>query len=75
MEFVAAGWCTKQWLRFDQTTRNLTSSNLGILLVVIQLGVTRLKKTRVGYPLDLFEERGEKKQYELVCAECLIKWF
>ena len=32
--------------RFDQTIRNLTSDNLGIPLVVIQLGVTGLKKTR-----------------------------
>ena len=25
MEFVSAGWCTKKWLRFDQTITNLTS--------------------------------------------------
>ena len=49
MELVAAGWCTRKWLRFDQTIepiRNLSSGDLGIPLVVIQLGVTRLKKTR-----------------------------
>ena len=46
MELVAAGWCTSKRLRFDQTMRNLTSGDLGISLVVIQLGVTRLKKTR-----------------------------
>ena len=46
MEFVAVGWCTKKWLRFDQTMRNLTSGDLGIPLVVIQLGVIRLKKAR-----------------------------
>ena len=38
-------WCTGKWLRFNQTIRNLTSSNLGIPLVVIQLGVDGLKKT------------------------------
>ena len=27
MGFVAAGWCTKKWLRFDQTIRNLTSGD------------------------------------------------
>ena len=27
MEFVAAGWCTKKWLRFDQTIRYLTSGD------------------------------------------------
>ena len=47
MEFVAAGLCTRKWLKLYQTRRNLTSSDLGILLVVIRLGVTGLKKTRV----------------------------
>ena len=28
MEFVAAGWYTKNWLKFDQTGRNLTSGML-----------------------------------------------
>ena len=27
MEFVAAVCCTKKWLRFDQTIRNLTSGD------------------------------------------------
>ena len=53
MELVAARWCSRKCLRFDQTIRNLTSGDLGILLVVIQLGVNRLKK-RVVYLLDLF---------------------
>ena len=35
-----AGWCTRKWLRFNQTISNFTSGDLGILLVVIQLGVT-----------------------------------
>ena len=34
--------------------------------MVIQLGVTGLRKARVVYPLNLFEIRGEKGQYDLV---------
>ena len=44
MELVAADWCTRKRLSFDQTIRNFTSGDLGIPLVVIQLRVTRLKK-------------------------------
>ena len=36
---------------------------------MIQLGVTRLKKTRVMYLLDLFNGRGEKGQCDLVCVD------
>ena len=71
MEFVAAGCCTRMWLRLHQTIRNLTSGDLGIPLVVNWLGVTGLKKTRVVYLLDLFEGRGEKGQYDLMCFEHL----
>ena len=39
-------WCTRKWLRFDQTIRTLLAGDLGIPLVVIQLRVTGLKKTR-----------------------------
>ena len=67
MELVAAGWCTTKWLRFDQTKRNLTSSDLKITLVVIRLGATGLRKERVVYFLDLFEGRGKKGQCGLVC--------
>ena len=70
MEFIAIGWCTRKWLRLYQTVRDLTSGDLRIPLVVIQLGVTGLKKTRVVYLLDLFEGRGEKRQSNLVCVEC-----
>ena len=50
MELVAADWCTRKWLSFDQTIRNFTYGDLGIPLVVIQLRVTRLKKKtgRIG---------------------------
>ena len=50
MELVAAGWCTAKWLRFDQTIRNLTSGDLVIPLVVLRLGVPRLRKTRCVSP-------------------------
>ena len=68
MESVAAGWCTTKWLRFNQTVRNLTSGDLGIPLVVILLGVTRLRKTGAVYLLNLFERRGAKGQCDLVCV-------
>ena len=53
--------------------RDLTPGDLEIPLVVIRLGVTRLKRTKVAYLLDLFEGRGEKGQCDcdLVCAERL----
>ena len=38
--------------------QSLTSANLGIPLVVIQLVLTGLKNTRVVYLLDLFREEG-----------------
>ena len=59
MELVAAGWCTRRWLRFVQAIINLTLGDLGIRLVVIQLRVTGLKKTG-SCILDLFEGRGEE---------------
>ena len=44
--------------------------------MVIRLGVTLLKKTRVEYLLDMFEGRGEKEQRDLVYVERLqmIGW-
>ena len=44
LEFVTAGCCTRKWLRFDQTIRNLTSGDLRIPLEVSRQGVTGLKK-------------------------------
>ena len=63
-------------MKLDQTIRNLTSGDLGFPLVVIRLGVTLLKKTRVEYLLDMFEGRGEKEQRDLVYVERLqmIGW-
>ena len=74
VELVAAGWCTTKWLRFDQTIRNFTSGDLGIQLVVILLGVTGLRKTRVMYLLDLFEGRGGKWQSDLLFGVLLDDW-
>ena len=39
--------------------------------MVIRLGLTELQKTRVAYLLDLFEERGENGQCDLVRVEGL----
>ena len=39
--------------------------------MAIRLGVTGLKRIRILYLLDLFEGRGEKGQYDIVCVECL----
>ena len=79
MELVAGGWCKTKWcttkcLRFDQTIRNLTSGDLAIPLVMIQLGVTRLGKTRVVYLQDLFKGRGKKRQCDLVFGVPLDDW-
>ena len=60
MKFVATGRCTRWWLRFYQTIRNLTSGDMRIPLVVMRLGVTGLKLIGLLYLLDLFEGRGEK---------------
>ena len=71
MKFVAAGCCTRKCLRYYQTLRNLTFGDLGILLVVIRLGVTGLKKTRVVYVLDFFQGSGKTGQFDLVHVERL----
>ena len=53
--------------------RNLTSGDLGILLVGIQLEVTELKGIEVVYLLDLLEERRVKGQCNLVCLELAFR--
>ena len=63
--------CCRLWLWLDQTMRNLTSGDLGILLVVIQLRVIGLKKTKAVYLLDLLEGRRENGKWDLVCLERL----
>ena len=58
MEFVAVGWCTVMQLKLDEVIRNLTCSDLEILLLVIGLGIAELKKTRFVYLLDFFLGKG-----------------
>ena len=60
MEFVAACWCAGKCLRLYQVTRNLTSANLGILLVVIRLGVTGLKKIGSCISYTCLTEEGRR---------------
>ena len=79
---VGCGWNVSAWNSWLQAgvqgsgwdsfkIRNLTSGDMGILLVVILLGVTRLKKIRLVFLLDLFEGWGEKGLCDLVYVESL----
>ena len=54
--------------RLSQTIEDLTSGDLGIPLVVIQLGIRGSEKTKIVYRLDLLEGRGEKGQCGLECV-------
>ena len=47
-------------VRLRQTIRNLIFGDVEILLVVIQLGVTRLKKTGFVYLWFLFGGKGRR---------------
>ena len=58
-------------LRLDQAIRNISCGNLEILLVVIGLGVTELKKTGVVNLPGSFRGRGEKWWCDFVCVERL----
>ena len=49
----------KEVVEAQSNYTKFTSGDLGVPLVVIQLGVTGFKKTRLQYPLDLSETRGE----------------
>ena len=78
---MGCGWTANAWnpyrlvykevVEAQSAIKNLTSGDLGISLVVLRLGVTGLKKTRVVYLLDLFERREEKERYALVYVERL----
>ena len=67
VEFVIAGWCTRKWLRLDQTIGNLTCGDVEISPVVIRLGQAGLKKAGFVYLLGLLEGRREKGWCDLVC--------
>ena len=56
-------------MRLNQTIRNLTCGDLEISLVVIQLGVTRLKKT--GFMYLLFRGMRGERWCDLMCVERL----
>ena len=47
-------------MKLDQTIEKITCGDLEILLVVIGLGVTRLKKTSFVFLLDLFRGRRSR---------------
>ena len=68
MEIVAVGWCTGKQLRLGQTIRNLTCGDLEISLVVIRLGVSRLKKIRFLLLQELLGGIGQEEWYDLVCV-------
>ena len=55
----------------DQTIRNLISGDLEIPLMVMQLGVTGLKMTRLVCLLDLSVGRDEEGWLDLVCVKHL----
>ena len=55
----------------DQTIRNLISGDLEIPLMVMQLGVTGLKITRLVCLLDLSVGRDEEGWLDLVCVKHL----
>ena len=61
-------------MRFDQVIRNLARCDLEISLVVIRLGVTRLKKTRFVNLLDLFGGTEGKGGCDLVWGASLDDW-
>ena len=68
MEFVVAGWCARKWVRLCQALRNKK-------FYFWWFGKSELKKTRVIYLLDLFEERGEKGAvWFSVCQGPLDHW-
>ena len=60
VEFVIAGWCTRESLRLGQTIGNLTCGDAEISLVVIRLGEAGLKEAGFVYLLDLLEGRGRR---------------
>ena len=66
MEFVATGSSTGKQLRSNRSIRDPTCGDLEILLVLIQLGVTGLKKVEFVFFLQLLRGRGKKGRCALV---------
>ena len=71
MEFVATGSSTGKWFRSSRSIRDPTCGDLEILLVLIQLGVTGLKKVEFVFFLHLLGGRGKKGRCALVYVERL----
>ena len=69
MEFVAIGSSTGKWFRQDRSIRDPTCDDLEILLALIQLGVTGLKKVNFVFFLHLLGGRGKKGRCDLVYVE------
>ena len=55
-------------IKLSQAIRNLIFGDAEISLLVIQLGVTRLKKTEFVYLLAVVWRKGEKGWCDLVCG-------
>ena len=55
-------------VRLHQTIRNLIFADVEISLVVIELGVTRLKKTGFLYLLVIVWRKGGEWVCDLVCV-------
>ena len=53
-------YCRSQVVEALSNYKNVNCGDLEVLLVVIRLGVTGLKKTGLVYHLDLFEGMGER---------------
>ena len=56
-------------MRLHQTIRTFTFGDVEISLMVIQLGVTRLKKTGFVYLLVVVSRKGGEGVCDLVCVD------
>ena len=69
MEFIDTAWCSGNWLRLDQTRRDLTCGDLEIPLVAIRVGKTEPKNNKFVCHLDLLGGSGKKGWCDLVYGE------
>ena len=73
MKFAASGWYTGQWLRLDQTIRDLTCGDSENLSVELRLGATGLEKTGFVCFQD-FLGRGDGLMWFSICGMLLDGW-
>ena len=59
MQFPAAHWYTGNYLRLDDTIRDLNCCDWELLLVVMRLGTTELKKIWFVFPGLIWGKKGE----------------